>query len=68
MRLVICFATSKKLKLLGRLNNPEFRRKVLEKVEKSTKYVDGKYQVAIPWKDDEPEPPDNYKMAVRRAV
>ena len=25
-----------------------------EKVEKSIKYVDGRYQVAIPWKDDKP--------------
>ena len=38
----------------------------LEKVEKSIKYVDGRYQVAIPWKDDKPELPDNYSMAVRR--
>ena len=38
----------------------------LEKVEKSIKYVDGRYQVAIPWKDDKPELPDNYNMAVRR--
>ena len=38
----------------------------LEKVENSIKYVDGKYQVAIPWKDDELELPDNYESAVRR--
>ena len=31
----------------------------LEKVEKSIKYVDGRNQVAIPWKDDEPELPYN---------
>ena len=37
-----------------------------EKVEKSIKYVDGRYQVAIPLKDDKPELPDNYNMAVRR--
>ena len=38
----------------------------LEKVEKSIKYVGGRYQVAIPWKDDEPELLDNYETAVCR--
>ena len=38
----------------------------LEKVEMSIKYVDGRYHVAIPWKDDEPELPDNYEMLMRR--
>ena len=28
--------------------------------------MDERYQVAIPWKDDESELPDNYEMAVRR--
>ena len=38
----------------------------LEKVQKSIKYVEGRYQVDIPWKNDEPELPDNYDMALRR--
>ena len=37
-----------------------------EKVEKSLKYVDGRYQVGIPWKEDNPVLPDNYEMALRR--
>lgn len=41
-------------------------RTALRKLEKSIKYVEGRYQVAIPWKDVEPELPDNYKMALRR--
>ena len=38
----------------------------LDKLEKSIKHVDGRYQVAIPWKDDEPLLPDIYDMALRR--
>ena len=38
----------------------------LDKLEKSIKHVNGRYQVAIPWKDDEPLLPDNYDMALRR--
>ena len=34
----------------------------LEKVKKSVKYVNGRYQVVIPWKHLEPELPDNYEM------
>ena len=40
----------------------------LEKLEESIKYVDGRYQVAIPWKDDEPALPNNYEMALRRLL
>ena len=32
------------------------------------RYVDGRYQVAIPWKDDEPALPNNYEMALRRIL
>ena len=39
----------------------------LEKLE-SIRYVDGRYQVAIPWKDDEPALPNNYEMALRRIL
>ena len=38
----------------------------LKQVEKSLKYVDGRYQVAIPWKEEDPKLPDNYGMALRR--
>ena len=38
----------------------------LEQVEKSLKYVDGRYQVALPWKENVPDLPDNYDMALRR--
>ena len=40
----------------------------LEKLEESIGYVDGRYQVAIPWKDDEPALPNNYEMALRRIL
>ena len=40
----------------------------LEKLEESIKYVDGRYQVAIPWKDDECALPNNYEMALRRLL
>ena len=40
----------------------------LEKVEKSLKNVDGRYQVGIPWKEDNPILPDNYEMALRRLI
>ena len=36
----------------------------LGKLEESIKYVEGRYQADIPWKDVEPELPDNYKMAL----
>ena len=38
----------------------------LEQVEKSLKYVDGRYQVALPWRENVPNLPDNYDMALRR--
>lgn len=40
----------------------------LEKVEKSLKNVDGRYQVGIPWKEDNPILSDNYEMALRRLI
>ena len=40
----------------------------LEKLEESIRHVDGRYQVAIPWKDDEPVLPNNYEMALRRLL
>ena len=33
----------------------------LEKLEESIRYVDGRYQAAIPWKGDEPALPNNYE-------
>ena len=39
---------------------------VLEQVQKSLKYLDGRYQVALPWKKNVPDLPDNYDMALRR--
>ena len=38
----------------------------LEQVEKSLKYLDERYQVALPWKENAPDLPDNYDMALRR--
>ena len=35
-------------------------------MEKSLKYWDGRYQVALPWKQDVSNLPDNYDMALRR--
>ena len=40
----------------------------LEKLKESITHVDGRYQVAIPWKDDEPALPNNYEMALRRLL
>ena len=40
----------------------------LEKLEESIRYVDGRYQVAIPWKDNEPALPNKYEMALRRLL
>ena len=40
----------------------------LEKLKESIRYVDGRHQVAIPWKDDEPALPNNYEMALRRLL
>ena len=38
----------------------------LEQVEDSLKYLDGRYQVALPWKENVPDLPDNYHMALCR--
>ena len=38
----------------------------LEQVQKSLKYLDGRYQVALPRKKNVPDLPDNYDMALRR--
>ena len=35
-------------------------------MEKSLKYLDGRYQVALPWKENVPDLPGNYDMALRR--
>ena len=40
----------------------------LEKLEELIRYVDGRYQVVIPWKDEEPVLPNNYEMALRRLL
>ena len=39
---------------------------VVEKVEKSIKFIDGHYQVAIPWKENKLSLSDNYKLALQR--
>ena len=41
-------------------------RTVMEKTQKSLKFVEGRYQVAIPWKKNTTLPQDNYEMALRR--
>lgn len=38
----------------------------LEKVEKSLQLVDGRYQVGISWKEEQPKLPDNRPMATAR--
>ena len=37
-----------------------------EIAEKSLQFKDGNYQVAIPWKSETKQLPDNYRMAVNR--
>ena len=39
---------------------------VLDKVQNSIQFVDGHYQVAIPWREVGFSIPNNYKMAVER--
>ena len=46
------------------LNNEE--KQALAKVEHSLNFHDGHYEVGVPWKDNAPELPDNYRMALRR--
>ena len=38
----------------------------MEKVKKSLKFVDGRYQVGIPWKENSSLLQNNYEMAFRR--
>ena len=44
------------------------RKASLEKLKESITHVDCRYQVAIPWKDDEPALPNNYEMALCRLL
>ena len=39
---------------------------VLHKTEQSLTYSDGRYSIAIPWKESAPELHDNYQMALKR--
>ena len=39
---------------------------VVKKVEKSIRFIDGHYQIAIPWKENKLSLPDNFKMAFQR--
>ena len=41
-------------------------RTVLDNTQKSLKFVEGRYQVAIPWKKNTTLPQNNYEMALRR--
>ena len=41
-------------------------RTVMENTQKSSKFMEGRYQVAIPWKKNATLPQDNYEMALRR--
>ena len=38
----------------------------LDKAEESLKFLNGRYQLSIPWKENETELPNNYDVAVRR--
>ncbi|XP_070556535.1 uncharacterized protein [Ptychodera flava] len=40
----------------------------LHKVQNSLTFVDGRYQVATPWREDVPELPNNYDMAKQRLL
>ena len=39
---------------------------ILKKAEESIMFSDGQYQIAIPWKEDKLQLPDNYKVALDR--
>ena len=39
---------------------------ILKKAEESITFSDGQYQIAIPWKEDKLQLPDNYKVALNR--
>ena len=41
-------------------------KKALDLVSESLLYQNGRYQVAVPWKDDKPKLPDNRSMATSR--
>ena len=38
---------------------------ILDRVEKSVKFVDRHYQVAIPWKESRVQIPNDYKVALQ---
>jgi len=44
----------------------EEERSILERVENSAMFINGHYQVAIPWKENRAQLPNNYKMALQR--
>ena len=39
---------------------------ILKKAEESIMFSDSQYQIAIPWKEDKLQLPDNYKVALNR--
>ena len=39
---------------------------ILKNTEESIMLSDGQYQIAIPWKEDKLQLPDNYKVALNR--
>ena len=39
---------------------------ILEKAETSITLSEGRYQIAIPWKENKLQLPDNYKVALNR--
>ena len=39
---------------------------ILKKTEESIIFSEGQYQIAIPWKEDKLQLPDNYKVALNR--
>ena len=39
---------------------------ILDRVKNSVMFIDGHYQVAIPWKENSRWLPNNYKMALQR--
>ena len=41
-------------------------RSILKKVKESVEFSDGHYQIAIPWKENQIQLPNNYKMAIQR--
>ena len=41
-------------------------KKALSQVQNSLKFVDGRYQLEVPWKNERPVLPDNYTMALKR--